>query len=119
MSRWGNAWSEGEIDAYLRDFKSKDRHSDQHADVEPNPCHAAKKADGDQAAHPRFHCVVTYRTRRLADPTGRCCKWAIDGLVQGGLLGDDSLAWIEEITERQEKAATDETIIELYELVEK
>ena len=117
--RWGNVWTEAEIDAYLRSFKSKNSAADKSPHMEQDSRHAVKTPHGDKEAHPRFHCVVTYRTRRLADPTGRCAKFAIDGLVSGGLLGDDSLDWIEEITERQEKAETDQTIIELYEICDK
>lgn len=53
------------------------------------------------------------RRRRLADPDGLCAKWAIDGLVESGILPDDSAEWVESVTFTQEKSAIEDTRIDL------
>lgn len=86
------------------------------ADVEPDPKHAAKAPDVRQEVHPHYRINVHSKRRRLADPDGVSAKAAIDGLVCGGLLPDDSAAWIEAVTFSQEKAEIDETVIEVWEV---
>ena len=54
------------------------------------------------------------KRKRLADPDGVSGKAAIDGLVHAGLLKDDSLKFIGEVTHSQEKISkleSEETII--------
>jgi len=60
------------------------------------------------------HVHVHNRRYRLTDPGGISYKAAIDGIVYAGLLPDDSLKEISEITESQEKIKApeiEETII--------
>ncbi len=62
----------------------------------------------------RIH--VCCRRKRLADPDGNSVKAAIDGLVEAGILRDDSAKWVEDISVSQEKcgAEEEETIISIY-----
>jgi hypothetical protein len=60
----------------------------------------------------RIH--VHHRTNRLADPDGRSIKAVIDGLVEAGILPDDSAKFVEEVTQSQELVkGEEETIITL------
>ena len=54
-----------------------------------------------------------HRSRRLADATGRCHKFAVDGLVRSGILPDDSPAYLQEIRETFKQRKNDETVIEV------
>ena len=68
-------------------------------------------------AHPglfkgcRIH--VHHKRKRLADPGGVSHKAIIDGLVAAGIFEDDSLKFITEISESQEKSKTEETIVSI------
>lgn len=59
-------------------------------DLEPDTSHAATPKDESETPHPRYRIVVHQRRRRLCDPDGAYGKAAIDGLVAGGILPDDS-----------------------------
>jgi len=62
---------------------------------------------------------VHQRRRRLTDPDGLHIKSAIDGLVVGGLLGDDSPDWVESVEVTQAKCQRGEeeqTVIEIFEV---
>lgn len=86
------------------------------ADVERD--HAPERARADEAheVHPRFSIRVHHRSRRLADATGRSHKAAVDGIVRGGILRDDSPAYLTEIRETFEERQNEETVIELWEV---
>lgn len=56
---------------------------------------------------------VHYKRKRLADPGACSHKAVIDGLVAAGIFKDDSLKFITEISETQEKSNNEETIIEI------
>ena len=47
-------------------------------------------------------CFCHYR-RRLADPDNFASKYLVDGLVEAGLLRDDSPEFVNEVRHRQEK----------------
>ncbi len=66
----------------------------------------------DKKCRIHIHC----RRKRLADPGGNSYKAAVDGLVEAGLLRDDSAKYVEEISVSQEKCGTEEeeTIISIY-----
>lgn len=81
------------------------------ADVECNSGNESTAADDTKKDHPRFRIHVHSKRRRLADPDGISIKAAIDGLVRGGLLADDSAKEIQDVTFSQEKSAIEETII--------
>jgi Holliday junction resolvase RusA-like endonuclease len=61
-----------------------------------------------------FHCV----RKRLADVDNLSGKAVIDGLVEAGILADDSAEQVAEVTYRQTKGKTEKTIITI-ELVNK
>lgn len=81
------------------------------AHVERDPGHESPRADEAQEVHPRFRIRIHHRSRRLADATGRSHKAAVDGIVRGGILRDDSPRFLAEIVETYEKAGVDETVI--------
>ena len=76
----------------------------------------AKKKDQGLDKKSRIH--IHSRRYRLADPDGISGKAAIDGLVDAGILQDDSPEQIESVTYSQEKirkGETEETIIDIQE----
>jgi hypothetical protein len=113
-------YNEAEVAEYLRRFygktESKDHSAVSPADAKPAGRNVVTKSAAVKEVHQRFRVEIHHRSRRLSDPTGRSHKAALDGLVRGGLLGDDSLEWIEEIRETYKQAAVDETIIEIWEV---
>ena len=86
------------------------------ADVESNTNDESKTTHVDKAVCPRVRIRVHSKRRRLVDPDGVSAKWAIDGLVQGGLLADDSANHIESVTFTQELAEVEETVITVEEV---
>ena len=69
---------------------------------------------------PRFSSpvdiVVHSKRHRLTDPDGASAKYAIDGIVKGKILEDDSAKYVKSIKFTQEKIGKDElesTIITL------
>ena len=89
------------------------------ADAQPAKRARAKGPDKGEAIHPKYRIHVHSRRRRLTDSDGISAKAAIDGLVAGGLLPDDSPKWVESVTYSQEKADQDETVIEVWEILSK
>ena len=85
-------------------------------DPEPPRRAAAKAKAAAKEVHPRFRIAIHHRTRRLSDCTGRSHKAAVDGIVRGGILGDDSPEWVESITETYERAEEEQTVIEVWEI---
>jgi hypothetical protein len=76
------------------------------ADLELPPGYGVPQA----AEVPRFAAPVdvfiTHYRHRLADPQGASTKAAMDAIVRGGLLADDSPKEIREIRDRQKKVPT-------------
>jgi len=63
----------------------------------------------------RIH--IHSRRKRLTDADGVSAKAAIDGLVHGGLLEDDSAKFVQEVSYSQEKSSEEEeTIITIEEI---
>lgn len=65
-------------------------------------------------------CIhVHSKRKRLADIDGICAKHVIDGLVDGGILIDDSPKYVKEVTfsqEKRKKGEGEETVIEIREI---
>jgi hypothetical protein len=106
-------WSEAELAAYLARFRDP---AVSIADVEPDHGDGPAPKDEAEKVYQRFNIVVHHRSRRLADATGRCHKFAVDGIVRGGLLPDDSPVYLAEIRETFEQRNNEETIIELWQI---
>ena len=111
-------WSVEEYRAYLRTGIAP---GDDHPAVpaaDAKPARRAKPApqDAAEAIHPRFRIDVHHRSRRLSDATGRSHKAAVDGIVEGGILPDDSPEYLEEIRETRRQGQRDETIIEVWQI---
>jgi len=107
-----NIWTEEMVNAHLSRFN---RPAVPVANVERYPRHEAKATAKVKEIHSRVCIAVHHRSRRAADATGRAHKWAVDGLVRGGLLIDDSPAYVAEIKETFE-IGKDQTIIEIFEV---
>lgn len=110
MKRKNARWTENDLAAHLARV---DLAAVQAADVERRAGHAAGAAHAGEKSHPRYRIAVHSRRRRLADPDGICAKWAIDGLVESGLLPDDSAEWVEAVTFTQEKSDVEDTRIDV------
>ncbi len=111
-----NAWTEEQVSAYLQRFKGNNCAAISTANVEPDPSPGLKTTHVDEKIHPRFRINIHSRRRRLCDPDGISAKAAIDGLVKGGLLSDDSTKYIDAVTFSQERSENEETIIEIWSL---
>jgi hypothetical protein len=79
------------------------------ADLELPPGYGVPQAE----EVPRFcapvDVYVTHYRHRLADPQGASTKAAMDAIVRGGLLADDSPKEIREIRDRQKKVPSNES----------
>lgn len=98
----------------LRDHERKqnnDRAAVSVAYLESNSSHAAKSADAGKEGHPRYRIKIHSKRRRLTDSDGVSGKWAVDGLVAGGIIPDDSPEWVESVTFSQELSEHEETIL--------
>jgi hypothetical protein len=85
--------------------------------AQPTKRARVKGSDVGKAVHKRYRVHVHSKRRRRTDSDGVSIKSAIDGLVQGQLLGDDSPDWIPQTpTQSQEKSDTEETILEVWEI---
>lgn len=102
--------SKAEFEAFLARYRGSPVRP---ADVEPDLKHEPAPADAVKAAHPRYRINIHSRRRRLTDADAICGKFAVDGLVLGGLLPDDSPEWVEAVSYSQEKADVDETVIDV------
>ncbi len=72
--------------------------------------HAASDGAPQTNAGPAFNTqvritVVSYRCR-LADSDGISPKYAVDGLVYAGIIKDDSLKYVAEVRQAQNKVKT-------------
>ncbi len=80
--------------------------------MEQNLQHALDATKEIQRSGSRCHINIHSIRKRLADPDGISAKAAIDGLVEAGILTDDSIKYVEKVSFSQEKGE-DETIITL------
>jgi hypothetical protein len=85
--------------------------------LESNPSDGLTPEDASEKAHPRFRIHYHSRRRRAIDSDGLYSKAATDGLVAGGILPDDSLTNVSSVQFSQELSKTEETIIEIWEIV--
>lgn len=97
--------------------RTRNRNPAPHANVEPDIANAALRAN----EAPRFSsqvCITISHTRkRLADIDGLSGKAAIDGLVEAGILTDDSAKQVAEVIHRQFKGEPEKTVITICELL--
>ena len=82
-------------------------------DLEQNPGNAAFPADSaPQVDSPVRIRVISYRKLKH-DPDGISAKAVIDGLVQAGILADDSTEQVKEVTFESRKSKIERTVIEI------
>lgn len=104
----GVRFTQEEYEAYLA---RHNRSAVRAANSKPARCDEAAPAVKAKEVHSRVRINVHHRTRRLADATGRSHKAAVDGIVRGGILVDDSPKFVEQISETFEQSKVEETII--------
>jgi hypothetical protein len=113
-------YDEAEVAEYLRRFHGKAKTETgialSAAQLESSIVDAVKAADKAQDVCPRYRVRIISKRRRFRDPDAACAKWAIDGLVAGGVLPADSAQVVAEVVYSQEKSERDETVIEVYEV---
>jgi hypothetical protein len=91
------------------------------ADVERGAGHVAPPEVRRQALFAAAGLRIRSFRHRLADPDGVCAKWAIDGLIEAGVLPDDSARFVKSLTYEQTKIPASEperTEIEIQEINE-
>lgn len=73
------------------------------ANVERHSVDKPTKANAYQAIRERVRIVIVSYCRRFTDADGRSAKYAIDGLVEAGILTDDSPQFVAAVEYRQVK----------------
>jgi hypothetical protein len=112
----GIRWSDDEYRAYLARTNRARLYS---PDAEPSPRDGISKPIQREENHPRYDLRIHQKRRRLTDTDAVAYKSAIDGLVKGEILRDDSASVIRTISFTQEKCGRcedEETVIEIYEV---
>ncbi len=77
---------------------------------------AVKQKNEVQAFNTPVNINIHSKRKRECDPDGISAKWAIDSLVNNGLLINDSAKHVKSITYTQEKSDIEETIITIEEV---
>jgi len=96
--------------------KNEDSAAVQTANMERASTETQNAESGDSKKDTRVSIHVHSIRKRLCDADGISAKAAIDGLVRGGILKDDSPKYVKEVTFSQEKGEEEKTIIEIEEL---
>lgn len=109
-------WTEQDVAAHLRKFKSPDRAAVSVADLEPDTSDAASPEDARKEVDQKFRIHFHSRRRRAIDPDGLYSKAAIDGLREGSILIDDNADVVSAVSYSQERAEEEETVIEVWEI---
>jgi hypothetical protein len=86
----------------------------QTSNLEPASSDGSASADTGEKVDTRFCVHFHSRRRRLTDPDGLYSKAALDGLVRGGILVDDSARFVKEVSFSQEVSEVEETVIEVW-----
>lgn len=99
----------------IKKESNKDRSAIPIANMESNTSHAPLGAQevAGLVTSGRVSLHIHSRRKRLCDADGISGKAVIDGLVHAGLLQDDSPKFVEKVSYSQEKAATEETVIDI------
>jgi len=84
------------------------------ADLESFIVHESLSTGEFKEMAPQCRIHIHSKRKRLTDADGISAKAAIDGLVHGGLLQDDSPQFVQEVSYSQNKAKEEETIIEIW-----
>ena len=88
-------------------------------DLEPHSFNDIARAHAFKKAGQRVSIHVHSIRKRLCDPDGISAKAAIDALVEGGILVNDSPEFVKEVTFSQEKGTPERTIISIQEITTK
>lgn len=82
--------------------------------LEPAACHAPLATQEAARLTGPLRLVVRSKLKRLRDADGTSAKYIVDSLVSARILADDSPETVTEVTHLQEKAQTEETVIEVW-----
>lgn len=93
----------------MPNYRDTDTNADMEQVASDEPLAAKKGARFDSPVRIHIHSV----RKRLADPDGISAKAAIDGIVQAGVLVDDSAKYVKEVSYSQEKGFPEKTIIKI------
>lgn len=119
MSNSFKNWTQADVDkhnAKVRSGKNNDRSSRSTAQSESNPVHAAEKPHAIKAIDERVVVTFIVHRHKLIDPDNNYSKHFTDGIVESGLLRNDTSSEIEEVRYRQVKIPEweqERTVIEL------
>lgn len=86
------------------------------ADLEPHSRNAPDGANQAPAFTSQVRITFHHARARLADIDGLSGKAAIDGLVEAGILADDTAKQVAEVNHCQTKSKSEETKIVITEL---
>lgn len=98
--------------------KNSNRNPGTVADLESNPRYGAAGTHEVQTFSSPVNVHVHSKRRRECDPDGISVKWALDAVVEAGILVDDSPKHIKHVTFSQEKipvSEREETVITIIE----
>jgi Holliday junction resolvase RusA-like endonuclease len=84
--------------------------------MEPTTRHGAMAKKKRSGFSPCYRIRCHTRAKRLGDCDGRSIKAILDGIVQAGILPDDSAKFVKEVVFTQELGTPDETIITIEEI---
>lgn len=104
----GANWTDEQVKAYLERYNNSAVPSPH---LERNSKHAVKAKNARQKLGEVVRIKFHSKRNQLIDPDGLYSKAAIDGLTEGGILIDDSAAYVESVSYSQEKSEEEETII--------
>lgn len=90
--------------------------ADPDADLESHPSDAPLRENESPAFNSLVRLTFYHTRKRLIDIDGLSVKAAIDGLVQGNILADDSSQQVAEISHIQIKGKPEETRIVIEEI---
>ena len=100
--------------------QSDDTHTDTDAYLEPDTGNEVARANEVKTFTQTVHLDFVHYRHRLADPDGLSVKAVIDGIVEAGLLANDTAEEIESITHRQVKIPRSEeenTVLTIEEVI--
>ena len=92
---------------------NEDRNTDTATNMEPAISSGTNGENADKEDNSRVCIIIHSFRKRLADPDGISAKAAIDGIVQAGILKDDSAKEVEEVRFKQYKSNEEKTVIEV------
>jgi len=111
-------WTEEEYEQYLK-RKNGNSVAVSSPHLEQNPSYGGMAKEKTKRFNSPVRLHIHSKRRRLADADGISAKAAIDGIVNAGILPDDSTKVVKEVSYSQEQIKSplrEETIITIEEI---